>query len=75
LCVDFDSAMPGERLTQDATMVAQEIRVSIANVAQQPRRPLDIREEEADRARRKRLHAPMMKRAPRVVQTIPRVRD
>jgi hypothetical protein len=37
LGVDFDAAISGKRVTQEAAMVIQQIRVSIANFPKQPR--------------------------------------
>jgi hypothetical protein len=49
LRVDLDSIMLPPRLAQDAVMLGEHIGVSVAELLQQPRRPLDISKEERHR--------------------------
>ena len=56
LRVDLDAAVARERFPQHPPMLAEEVRVPLAVLAQQPGRALDIREEEGDRAARELAH-------------------
>jgi hypothetical protein len=67
LRVDLDATVPAEALTQRLSMLAKHIRVCITELAQQPRRPLDVREEEGDGPGGQLGHTVMMRRlAPKV---------
>ena len=46
LRVHLDAAVPRKRLPQHTTVLAQQLRVALAVLVQQPRRALDVREEE-----------------------------
>jgi hypothetical protein len=52
LRIDLDAAVAGEGSAQDAAMLRQHLGIVLAELVQQPGRPLDIREEEGDGARR-----------------------
>ena len=52
LRVHLDAAMPRERASQHPPMLRQRIRVCVAQLVQQPRRALDVREQERDRPTR-----------------------
>ena len=52
LRVDLVAPVVVERATQDAPMAAQDIRVAVAELVQEPGRPLDVREQERDGASR-----------------------
>src|SRR2546423_11617964 len=53
LRVDLDAGVVLERLPQDAPMLGQRVRIALlAELVQQPRRPLDIRKEERNRPAR-----------------------
>ena len=57
LRVDLDAAVPLERVPQDAAMPGQHSRVVIrAELVQEARRPLDVREEKGDGAGRQVEH-------------------
>jgi hypothetical protein len=72
LSVHLDAAVTTEHATQHAAVVRQRIGIRIAEPVQQPRRALDIREEERDRSRRKRSHRSMMRRPASAVQALGR---
>ena len=54
LRVDLDTRVACERVTEDAPVCGERSRVIVAEVVQQPRRSLDVREEERDCPRRQR---------------------
>jgi hypothetical protein len=57
LSVDLDAAVPPERLTQNTAMLGEALCVaSHAELVQQSRRPLDVRKQEGDGARRQIAH-------------------
>jgi hypothetical protein len=58
LRVDFVAAVSVERLPEQALMVAQDGSVAIPELFHEPRRPLDVREEEGHGARRRLGHGP-----------------
>jgi hypothetical protein len=45
LGVDFGAAVPRERLPQGAAVVGQQVDVTVSELAQEPRRSLDVGEE------------------------------
>ena len=57
LGVDLDAAVTLEGVAQHAPMLGEQVRVTVAVLLQKPRRALDVREEERDRAVRQRRHA------------------
>ena len=56
LRVHFGAAVTCERVAQHRAVLAQELGVALAVLTQQPRRALDVREEERNRARWKLTH-------------------
>ena len=66
--IHLDAAVTGECLPQRLPMLAQHIGVLLAQLAQQPSRPLDVREQEGDRAGGKAAHGLMMRPSPEDVQ-------
>jgi len=50
LRVDLDSMVPAPHLPQDASVFGQHLRVSAAQLPEEPRRPLDVGEDERDGA-------------------------
>ena len=57
LRVDLDAAVPLERVAQDTPMLGERSRVVIrAELVQEARRPLDVREEKGDGAGRQVGH-------------------
>ena len=57
LHLHLDAAVPGERLAQQAAVILERPHVRLlAELLQQPRRALDVREEQRDRAARKLRH-------------------
>ena len=51
LRVDLDAAVPRERVPQHPPVLGQRLRIPLrAELVQQPRRALDVREQEGDRA-------------------------
>ena len=62
LRVDLDAAVPRERVAQDASMLGERLRVlRLAELVQQPRRALDVGEEEGDGAGRELAHPSMIR--------------
>jgi hypothetical protein len=57
LRVDLDSSVPQEARAEQPAVVCQDIRVSVAERAQQLRRPFDVGEQEGDATRRKVQHS------------------
>ena len=53
---DLDAAVAGERLTQQRLMLRQRRQILAAKSIEQACRPLDIREQQCDRALRKLRH-------------------
>ena len=53
LGVDLCTSVGGDGFPDDATMLGQGVRVGVSEVAQQPRRTLDVGEQEGDLAGRK----------------------
>ena len=62
LRVDLDAAVPCERVPQRTTVLAQQLRVVLAVLVEQPRRALDVREEERHGSAGEVAHAPMIQR-------------
>ena len=63
LRVNLDAAVPPERLPQDASMLREHRRVSIrTELVQEPRRALDVGEEEGDSSVGQRTHGRIMLR-------------
>jgi hypothetical protein len=62
LRVHLDAAVPAEALTQRLSMLAERVRVGVAELVQQPRRPLDVREQERDGPGGQLAHTGMMRR-------------
>jgi hypothetical protein len=62
LRVHLDTAMAGEGLAESAAVVAQNVRIPIAELVQQPCRALHIGEQERDGAGGKLGHRSMMRR-------------
>ena len=61
LRVDLDSLVAPPGLPQRTTVLGQHLRIPVAQLLQQPRRPLDVREEERHRPSRElRLHPPIL---------------
>ena len=56
MSVHLDAAMLLERLAQDAPVIDQRLRIRLAKVIQQPRRALDVGEQEGDGASRELAH-------------------
>ena len=56
LCVDLDAAVHGERRAQQLPVGGQGVVVADAEESREPRRPLDVREEERDGSLRKFRH-------------------
>ena len=56
LRVDLDAPVPREGSAEYATMLGKQAGIAGAVLLQQPRRALDVREEERDRALRQRSH-------------------
>jgi hypothetical protein len=56
LRVDLDAAVASEGLAQHAPVLGEGVRVRLAELRQQPRRALDVREEEGDCAGRQVTH-------------------
>ena len=52
LGVDLDAAVAGEGVPQYPPVLGKRLRVAVAELVQQPRRALDVGEEERDRATR-----------------------
>ena len=52
LRVHLDSAVPHEARPEQTAMVAQRLRIALAERAQESCRPFDVGEEEGDAARR-----------------------
>ena len=50
LGVDLDACVRGERLSQDASVLGEEVGVPVSVLLKEPRRALDVREEERDGA-------------------------
>jgi hypothetical protein len=50
LRVDFNAAVGGERLAQQPSVLGESVGVGVAELVKQPRRPLDVREQEGDGA-------------------------
>jgi hypothetical protein len=65
LCVHLDAVVRGERIPQDAPVVREQRRVALAVLLQQPRRPLDVGEEECDGAGRQPAHRGQVSRVRR----------
>jgi len=61
LRIHLDAAVTGECLAQRLPMLPQHIGVLLAQLAQQPGRPLDVREQEGDRAGGEVAHGSMMR--------------
>ena len=57
LGVDLVAAVLGEGLAQDALVLREHLAVALAQLLEQPRRPLDVREEEGDGADRQLGHS------------------
>ena len=57
LGVHLDPAVPREGLAQQPTMLRQHIRVTLAELVQETRRPLDVGEEQRDSSTRKCPHS------------------
>jgi hypothetical protein len=58
LSVDRDATVPADRIPQHGVVSRQDPRVGLApELGEQPRRALDVREEERDGAFRQRRHA------------------
>jgi len=53
--------MPLEGSAQEAPMLSEHLRIAIAELLEQPRRALDVGEEERDRATRKLPHGQMIR--------------
>ncbi len=67
LRVHLNAAVPVETLTQRSTVIREHARVGVAELVQQARRPLHVREEEGDGAGGQLGHTVMMRRlAPKV---------
>ena len=62
LGVDLGAAVIGECLPEHLAMARQSLRIGIAELLQQPRRPLDVGEEEGDGAGRQLGHAGQVNR-------------
>ena len=60
LRVHLDAAVPRKGVAQHAAVLAQQLRVALAVLVQQPRRALDVREEERHCSARKVAHVPMI---------------
>src|SRR5262249_47794145 len=56
LCVDLLAARFRQALAQDAPLLSQHVRVAVAELAEEGRRPLDVREQECDCAAWERAH-------------------
>jgi hypothetical protein len=54
--------MPLEGSAQEAPMLSEHLRIAIAELFEQPRRALDVGEEERDRAAWKLPHGQMIRR-------------
>ena len=52
LGVDLDTVVSGERVSQGAPVVGEDRGIAVAMLLDQPRRALDVGEEQRDRARR-----------------------
>ena len=72
LGVDLDARRGAERLAQHAPVLAEHVRVAVAELVQQPRRALDVGEEERDGAARERRTSCDQDRASRRLVTTPR---
>jgi hypothetical protein len=59
---DLAPVVRRERRAQQGAMAGQQVGVRIARPSQQPRRPLDVREQKGHRAARDRLHAFTLRR-------------
>jgi hypothetical protein len=62
LRVHFDTAVPGEGVAEYAPVLGKYRRIFIPELAQKPRRSLDVREEESDGASGQFGHTGMMRR-------------
>jgi hypothetical protein len=62
LRIHLDAAPPRERVAQHPPVLRQRIRVRLAELVQQPRRSLDVGEQERDGAGRQLGHTEMMRR-------------
>ena len=60
LRVHLDAAMPCERVPQHTAVLAQQLRVVLAVLEEQPRRALYVREEERHGSAWEVAHAPMI---------------
>jgi hypothetical protein len=63
LRVHLHTAVPSERPTQGATVLSQNTRILVTELVQQPRRPLDVGEQEGDGACGQLGHTGMMRRS------------
>jgi hypothetical protein len=66
LGVHLDAAVSRKRFAQHAAMLAQQIRVPLAVLVQQPSRSLDVGEEKGDGSAGKVAHVPMMRSSARM---------
>ena len=57
LGIDFVAAVGGEGGPEQALMLGEHLRIALTKLLEKPRRPLDIGEEERDRAARQVSHA------------------
>ena len=63
LRVDLDPVVPPPRLPQRAAVLGKHLRIPVAQLLEQPRRPLDVGEEERHRPGRELgLHPPILSR-------------
>ena len=56
LGVDLDAAVARERVAQDTPVLGEQARVALAVLAEEPRRPFDVGEQERNRAGRQLTH-------------------
>ena len=62
LRVDLDAVVARERRAQHLPVLGQRVRIRLPELVQKPRRALDVREEEGDRAARELTHERIMRR-------------
>jgi hypothetical protein len=62
LRVHLHAVVSSERFAQGPPMFRKRVRVRIAQLVQQPRRALDVREQKRDRPGRELTHTAMMRR-------------
>jgi hypothetical protein len=65
LGVDLYAVVPLEGVAQHAPVLGERLRVGVAELVHQPRRALDVGEEEGDGAGRELAHPPIIRRSGR----------